>query len=389
MKSLKSLPKDDFGSLVEVLKEDGYAVAAPVESNGVLALRPVEGVEEIARGFRDVQEPGRYRIGDSGDETWFNNVVGAESAKRFFFPAESDLFTARLEGDDFVLDKMAAEPPKWALIGVRPCDLAAIRKQDRVFGIDEDSDKPFRCESETYYSHARANSFLVAVNCTTPGGNCFCDSWETGPEAREGFDLVLTEVGAVFLLEAGSDRGEAILARLPVRDADASERELADLKLTRAREHMGKRLETEGLPELMTRNVEHRIWDWFSKKCLGCGNCTLVCPTCFCSTVTDSTDLATGGATRTRRWESCFTYEFSYVTAGPGRSSSSARYRHWLTHKLSGWWEQFGSSGCVGCGRCMTWCPVGIDWIKEITQLQGEDRTRLDHEAREAEEVRA
>ena len=387
MKNLKSLPREDLGQLVEILREDGYSVAAPVETHGVLALREIEGMEDIARGFRDEQHPGSYRLEEAQDGSWFNNVNGAESAKRFFFPAENELFTARLEGEQFVLDRIADEPPKWALIGVRPCDLAAISRHDRVFGYDDDPEEAFRCESETHYRRSRENAFIVAVNCTRPGGNCFCESWGTGPEAESGFDLALTEVGSVFLVEVGSARGADIIDRLPVREAEASELELAELKLARAREHMGKRLETEGLPDLLTRNVEHRIWDWFAKQCLGCGNCTLVCPTCFCSTVTDSTDLASGAATRTRRWESCFTYEFSYVTSGPVRSASSARYRHWLTHKLGSWWEQFGSSGCVGCGRCMTWCPVGIDWTREITQLQGEDAARLEHEARRSAEV--
>lgn len=387
MKNLKSLQKTDFGRLVDVLQEDGYSVAAPVEAGGVLAVRRIESVEEIARGYRDEQAPGRYRVEDVGDELYFGNAVGAESAKRFFFPAENDLFTARVDGDHFVLDRMADEPPRWALIGVRPCDLAAIRTQDRVFDAHDESGAVFRCESETYYTRAREEAFLVAVNCTAPGGNCFCASWGTGPEAREGFDLALTEVGGAFLLEPGSHRGEAVLDRLPVRDAEPSEIELAELKISRAREHMGKHLERDGLPELLGRNVEHRIWDWFAHHCMGCGNCTMVCPTCFCSTVTDSTDLATGAATRTRRWESCYTHQFSYVTSGPVRSATSARYRHWLTHKLGAWWEQFGSSGCVGCGRCLTWCPVGIDWTNEVAQLQTEDAARQAHEASTLEEV--
>ncbi len=118
-------------------------------------------------------------------------------------------------------------------------------------------------------------------------------------------------------------------------------------------------------------NLDHPIWDDIAARCLACTNCTLVCPTCFCSTVEDATDLL-GTATRTRRWDSCFSSDFSNLHGHPVRSSTRSKYRQWMTHKLSYWYDQFGMSGCVGCGRCITWCPVAIDITAEMAQLNEE-----------------
>jgi ferredoxin len=366
---LRVLRKSELATLLRLLREDGYETVAPVHRDAVLSLQPVTDVDQIARGLVDEHRAGHYRLHDDDADAYFDNVVGPDSAKRFFFPAESRLFALHVENDRFVLDEGQAEPPRRAILGLRPCDLAAIRIQDRVFGID-DEEETFRCESETYYRLARERSLLIAVNCTRPGGTCFCASWDTGPEAKGGFDLALTELRTGFLVEAGSERGQDLLLRLHTESPTGAELELAQLKLERAREHMGRKLHTEGLPAMLDRNVQNPRWSEIGETCLGCGNCTMVCPTCFCSTVTDSNDLATGSVIRTRRWESCFTHQFSYVTSGPARSSIRARYRHWLRHKLGTWWEQFGSSGCVGCGRCLTWCPVGIDWPEHIAQMQ-------------------
>jgi ferredoxin len=129
-------------------------------------------------------------------------------------------------------------------------------------------------------------------------------------------------------------------------------------------------LDTDGIRDLLFSNLEHPRWQQVADRCLSCANCTLVCPTCFCSSVSDVADLSGDHASRERQWASCFTLEHSQMHGGNARPTVASRYRQWLTHKLAGWIDQFGSSGCTGCGRCITWCPVGIDLTAEVAAIR-------------------
>jgi len=199
----------------------------------------------------------------------------------------------------------------------------------------------------------------------------------TGPAAEVGFDLSLTELRAGFVITAGSVAGRKLLRELPVREPASAELELAEIKLHNAREHMGHKLDTNGLKEILDDTIEHPQWNDVAKRCLSCGNCTMVCPTCFCSTVTDSTAPGDERIARNRHWESCFSHQFTYTTGGPVRNTIRGRYRHWMRHKLSTWFDQFGCSGCVGCGRCITWCPVGIDLTAEAARIRQSHETEV------------
>jgi ferredoxin len=244
--------------------------------------------------------------------------------------------------------------------------LKAIAIQDRVF-----LGGPF---VDPVYQARREKAFIVAVNCGQAGGNCFCTSLGSGPQVTEGYDLALTEVTQTpepyFLVEVGSPDGAEIVNKLTTRPASEAEVVAARQVVARAASQVGKRLEITGLKEFLYANSENPHWAEVAERCLACANCTLVCPTCFCTSVEDVADL-TGEATEHRRhWDSCFTLEFSYLHGGSVRPSRPSRYRQWLTHKLGTWQDQFGEVGCVGCGRCITWCPVGIDLTAEVRALR-------------------
>lgn len=364
------LPRPALDDLIRLLQKQGYTVLGPKNEDGAVCLRAIDSVDQLPKGVSDEQDGGSYRLVQGDPELTFEYVLGPDGPKAYLFPATLRLFEFHTEGDRFVLDAISPQVPQFAFLGVRPCELAAIRVQDHVFGVADPA--MFRCESESWYTQVRDQALLIAVNCTRPGGTCFCGSWGTGPKASQGFDLALTELRNGFVVDVGSERGAALAGELPVREPSPPELELAELKLQRAAERMGRRLETDSVKGLLDRNIGHPHWDEVASRCLSCGNCTMVCPTCFCSTVTDSTKLKSEKATRTREWESCFTHQFTYLVTGPERNTIRGRYRHWLRHKLSTWWDQFGMSGCVGCGRCITWCPVGIDFTEEILHIREE-----------------
>ena len=224
------------------------------------------------------------------------------------------------------------------------------------------------------YKALRQNIFIIAVHCTRAGETCFCASMNTGPRAEAGFDIALTEVcedsAHYFLAEAGSRRGDEIISALPGRPALQQEIEKAEALVRTAAGKMGRVLDTTNIKQLLYENFDHARWDATSRRCLSCANCTMVCPTCFCSTVEDTSSLNGEQAERTRKWDSCFTSDFTYIHGGSIRASVKSCYRQWMTHKLASWIDQFGTSGCVGCGRCITWCPVGIDITEEATTIR-------------------
>jgi ferredoxin len=364
------LERSALDDLIGALRRQGYKVLGPMIADGIVAIGPLESASQLPHGIRDEQAGGSYRLVEGQPELSFEYVVGPDGPKRHLFPPSQQLYKFHIDEKGFVLDEGPPQVPKLAFLGVRPCELAAIAVYDQVFSLDDP--RTFRCESEPWYLQVRQQSLFVAVNCTHPGGTCFCGSWGTGPEATRGFDLALTELRDGFLVQVGSKQGAALAAMLPLREPTGAEVELAELKLQRAREHMGRALEVGGIRKLMDETIEHPEWDEVAHRCLSCGNCTMVCPTCFCCTVSDSTDLGGTEVARTRQWESCYTHQFTYTPIGPERNTIRGRYRHWLRHKLGTWWEQFDCSGCVGCGRCITWCPAGIDLVEEVSRLHNQ-----------------
>jgi ferredoxin len=281
-----------------------------------------------------------------------------------------------------------------AILGLRACELAAIAIQDRVL-----MSPPF---VDSQYAQRRKSLFVIAVQCTTAASTCFCPSMNTGPELPgpelpgpnanpNSYDLALTELVPSshcqfthgFLIQAGSRRGQVILDQLP---SEEPSREILEAK-KQTIEDVHKKIQramppapsisgpsnvdgqSGDLRDALLARLNHPHWQNVADRCLSCANCTMVCPTCFCSSVDEVSDLLNESSIRQRHWDSCFNPDFSHTSGAPVRNTVRSRYRQWLTHKLATWFDQFDSSGCVGCGRCITWCPVGIDLTQEVAKL--------------------
>ncbi|PWB74178.1 sulfite reductase subunit A [candidate division GN15 bacterium] len=359
------MARDGIDALIRLLDRQGFRVLGPTVKDAAVALAEISSTTDLPVGWTDAQDAASYRLVKHERETLFHYTVGAQSWKQFLYPSRTCLWRARRAGTELRIESGASPEQKMALFGVRSCDLHAIGIHDRVFAEGSYRDPG--------YVRRRSNMFVVAVNCSKAGATCFCTSMSTGPRATDGFDLCLTELtspdGITYFVEAGSSYGQEMLAQLPSRTANEPDVSSVNVMITGTIRQMKRSLETAELKPLLQKNAEHRQWLDVGKRCLNCANCTMVCPTCFCVTVEDTTDLS-GNAERRRAWDSCFTLDYSYIHGGHIRTSPQARYRQWLTHKLASWHDQFGSSGCVGCGRCITWCPVGIDITAEAGAIR-------------------
>ncbi len=358
-------PRAGLEALVTVLAADGFRVVGPVVREGVIAYDDIVVGDDLPTGWAVEQAPGRWRMRQTEDGTRFGYTPGAASWKQYVFPAHQEMLRVRRRDGSFVVDHPAPPDRPLAIIGARDCELRALEILDRV-QLDPDHPDP-------RYAARREGTFVVAATCGVPSATCWCTSIGGGPEPRRGFDLRLTELddgnGHRLLAEAATARGAAVLARLPSQSPSSADRSAADGVVAAATAQLAPRLPGDRLPELLAGTDQHPQWDDVAARCLACSNCTMVCPTCFCTTISDSTDLQGETTVRSQEWVSCFQLDHSIVSGQPVRASTASRYRQWLTHKLATWPEQFGTAGCVGCGRCTTWCPAGIDIVAEAAAL--------------------
>jgi len=362
---------DGLNQLILLLHKMGFQVAGPTVKDNAVVYDFIHSIKDLPKGWTDEQDGGTYRLKKRSDSALFGYAVGPHSWKKFLQPPERRLWSATSKGKDFEIFPEEPVSKKFAFIGMRSCELHAIAIQDKVFIGDSYVD-PF-------YKVNRENALFIAVQCGQSADTCFCVSMNTGPKAESGYDLAMTEAlngdDHFFVIEAGSDKGKEILDQIPNRKALPNEIEQGERIVSDTAANMTRKLDTANIKESLYKNMEHSQWEDIANRCLSCANCTMVCPTCFCSTVEDKTDLTGNHAERWQKWDSCFTMDFSHLHGGEVRTSTKSRYRQWLTHKLASWHDQFGSSGCVGCGRCITWCPVAIDLTEEIPKICGSDTT--------------
>jgi sulfhydrogenase subunit beta (sulfur reductase) len=370
------LERKDLGQMFDVLRRRSYAVLGPTLKEQAIVYEELQSADDLPIGWTDEQSCGTYRLRQRNDEAVFGFNLGPSSWKRFLYPPVIRLWSANRNEKVFTVVEDHQESPAYALFGVRACELAAIGIQDKILMNDPYADPA--------YKQRRKRNFIVAVHCMKASPNCFCTSMNSGPKAASGYDLVLTEIiepsHHYFLAEAGTDLGVEILQEVPTVAATDEQITNADHILAKTAAQIRRKLNTDDIRNLLLRNLEHRRWDEAASRCLSCANCTMVCPTCFCATVEDTSDLTGRHAERWRKWDSCFSVNFSYIHGGGIRPSVKSRYRQWVTHKFANWFDQFGFSGCVGCGRCITWCPAGIDLTEELNEIRhSETKHALTH----------
>ena len=362
-----------FGKLLDQVKQRGYQLVGPTMRDGAVLFEEIEGFGELPQGCKDAHGRGKYRVQRNGSPALFDYASGPRAIKHFLIPPRRLLYRVLGSDSDFTVERPQTPAPAYAFIGVRACDLAGLALQDRIF-----LQGPY---VDPEYKARREKCLLIAVNCSTPSENCFCASMGTGPRVTAGYDLVLTEVCTkkqhYFTLETGSELGEEVVEGLKLPAATPAQEDAAAGVLAGAEAALTRRVEMRGLREALFAEADSDYWEEVADRCLACANCTMACPTCFCATVEDVTSLNGTSAERSRVWDSCFTTDFSYIHGGAVRKSTSSRYRQWLTHKFASWQDQFGAPGCVGCGRCITWCPAGIDVTEETAAVAREHARKI------------
>jgi sulfhydrogenase subunit beta (sulfur reductase) len=376
--SCVSIGAAQLQELIDTLRGCGYRTIGPRIVDDAIVYAELDSIDQLPIGYIDCQDGGTYRLEKTDAAGYFDYVVGPDSLKRYMFPSRETLLESVYANGSWQMSHPEILPEPLAVFGVRSCDLHALAIQDKVF-----LGGPY---VDPGYQQRRQNLFIVAVNCRRAAATCFCHSMQTGPAVKSGFDLALTEVNQHFVVEIGTSEGADVVSEIEwdpcamqqVRDAQLVSAEVEQRMKQRRHldesqsDHPRERsLDTTDIHDLLLANLDHPRWAQVAKRCLACANCTMACPTCFCASVEDVSDLSGEHVRRERAWDSCFTAEHSYMNTGTVRKSTASRYRQWLTHKLATWIDQYGTSGCVGCGRCITWCPVGIDLTEEVVAIRG------------------
>lgn len=366
------LPHHRLQDLIDALMQNGFLCMGPQVRDGAIVYDHLDHVDQLPWGMRDYQSPGQYKLENTGLKKAFAFSNGPQAIKPILFKSRETVW--KVERDKVGKLEYSSHHPEEkpiAIFGARACDLAAMSIQDKVFLQEKNID--------VRYQKRRENLFVVAINCSYSSENCFCVSAGTGPEVKSLFDISMTEIDDGFVVRIGSMRGQTILKPLDLQNSEAKQVEASVEAVNCAADMQKKRIPMDngyGLRDLLFSNLDHPRWQEVADRCLSCGNCTQVCPTCFCHSEVEVPSMDGTSSEHQREWDSCFTAGHSYLSGRVLRDDTKKRYRQWLTHKVGSWFDQFDVSGCVGCGRCISWCPVGIDITEELSAISGESNKR-------------
>jgi Pyruvate/2-oxoacid:ferredoxin oxidoreductase delta subunit len=327
----KILPKPDLSRLIEEWKA-GATVYGPVRHRDIVAFEPLTGSDE-------------------GELCLAANTC--YPPKSLFLPQSEPMLRAGMLG----LEPVEALTAKRVVLGIRPCDARACQLLDHVFAGAEYADP--------YWSEKRRQTTLVALGCTDPCQTCFCTSVGSGPFDGRGVDVVLTDIGDGYVAETNSERGHALLETLT--DASQNQIEAASKAKVRAREAVKEPFELDGIVDTLYSLFDDEVWYEVQQSCLGCGVCTFLCPTCHCFDIVDEAQRGE----RVRNWDTCMFRIYSQEASGHNpRPTNVERTRQRILHKYAYFIEWFDEVGCTGCGRCVRYCPAGIDIRQTIRRSQ-------------------
>lgn len=336
-----------------------YIVISPVYEDGVIQYKENKEFDRIPFGKFQIETAGNCFISQR-QSGFFTYVRPYNSIKTFLRPEEEILFRVFKKDEELTFEMLTNSKPM-AFFDVRKCDLKALQILDRVFLDENFKDK--------HYDDLRQNIFIVAVNCIEPSNVCFCESMAVDFNKDYDADLVITELKVGFLLETKTPKGEGLIGKFNFVKANAEDVEEKYRVLSDTVAKIKRKLNTENLKEILYQKIDNEYWEILGKRCFSCMSCTKSCPTCFCFNITEK-NYEEGHSDRIRVADSCFNQEFATMHKFNLRDRTSYRYRHWLLHKMAYWQDQFGTYGCVGCGRCITWCPAKIDIQVETNRLR-------------------
>ncbi len=349
-------------TLLARLRARGYRVLGPRVRDGAIVLAPLQRWDQLPEGLEDDTAPGHYRLRHAGHRHCFRWSLPQQGLKPWVFPPEERLWRVqRRHGHHLRFQAAPTEAPRYAVLGVRACELAALDLLDRHFLAEPHPDPRYRAR--------RQGLFLIAVHCQRAAATCFCASTGDGPRARDGYDLALSELDQGYLVEAGSEAGHAVAETLPLIPAAPELQAEAERAIRACARQQRRALPSRQLRDALHARRDAAHWQTLQGRCLSCSGCTAVCPTCFCHRHRDQPHPIDDGSDHLRHWDSCFTPEHSRLHGIVVRAALPARYRQWLLHKLAYWHDQYGRAGCVGCGRCISACPAAIDLTAEVQAL--------------------